>query len=690
MGSQWPPTQHEAGTIHAGRPFRLVSPHQPTGDQPVAIEKLVAGLQQGHEHQVLLGITGSGKTFTVANVIAQAQRPTLVLAPNKTLAAQLFGEFRKLFPDNAVEYFVSYYDYYQPEAYVASSDTYIEKDSLINEAIDRLRHAATKSLLERNDVIIVASVSCIYGLGSAEAYEGMLLHLETGQEVRRHDILSKLVEIQYERNQQDFHRGTFRARGDVIDIFPAYEEDRAVRIELFGDEVDELWLFDPLRGKKLDKLEKIAIYPASHYVTPQEKLAMAVESIRAELIERLEHLRSRDRLLEAQRLEQRTLFDLEMIEEIGRCKGIENYSRHLSGRAPGEPPPTLIEYFPDDWLLVVDESHIAVPQVGGMYRGDRARKEVLVEHGFRLPSAIDNRPLKLEEFLEHLNQTIYVSATPADWEREKAGDAIVEQIIRPTGLLDPTVEVRPAQIQVDDALEEIRVRAERSERVLVTVLTKRMAQELTDYYAELSVRVRYLHSDIDTLERMEILRDLRKGEFDVLVGINLLREGLDLPEVSLVCIMDADKEGFLRNERSLIQTIGRAARNANGHVVLYADRVSDNMQRAIDETRRRRAVQEAYNAEHGITPRTILRDIDSPLASLIGGDFVEVELERPSAKRGDAPIPDDPRKIPNLVTRLRKEMKQAAGKLEFERAAELRDRVRALEQVLLEGGLPGT
>jgi len=687
---KWPPTQHEAGSIRAGTPFRLVSPHQPTGDQPVAIEKLVAGLQEGQAHQVLLGITGSGKTFTVANVIARAQRPTLVLAPNKTLAAQLFGELRKLFPDNAVEYFVSYYDYYQPEAYVASSDTYIEKDSLINEAIDRLRHAATKSLLERNDVIIVASVSCIYGLGSAEAYEGMLLHLEAGQEVRRRDILSKLVEIQYERNEQDFHRGTFRARGDVVDVFPAYEEDRAVRIELFGDEVDELWLFDPLRGKKLDKLDKIAIYPASHYVTPQEKLQRAIESIRSELIEQLEGLRSDGKLLEAQRLEQRTLFDLEMIEEIGRCKGIENYSRHLSGRAPGEPPPTLIEYFPDDWLLVVDESHIAIPQVGGMFRGDRARKEVLVDHGFRLPSALDNRPLKFEEFLGHLNQAIYVSATPADWERDKAGDALVEQIIRPTGLLDPTVEVRPAQVQVDDALEEIRIRAERSERVLVTVLTKRMAQELTDYYAELGVRVRYLHSDIDTLERMEILRDLRKGEFDVLVGINLLREGLDLPEVSLVCIMDADKEGFLRNARSLIQTIGRAARNVNGHVILYADRVSDNMQSAIDETRRRREVQQAYNTEHGITPRTILREVDSPLASIIGADFVEVELERPTPAGSDAPIPEDPRKIPNLITKLRKEMKRAAGKLEFERAAELRDRVRALEKVLLEGGLPGT
>ncbi len=677
-----------AGGSRTGHTFRLVSPHQPTGDQPAAIEQLTTGLAAGKRHQVLLGITGSGKTFTVANVIAKVNRPTLVLAPNKTLAAQLFGELRKLFPENAVEYFVSYYDYYQPEAYVASSDTYIEKDSLINEAIDRLRHAATKSLLERNDVIIVASVSCIYGLGSVEAYEGMLLQLTNGQEIARKDILSKLVEIAYDRNEADFHRGTFRARGDVIDVFPAYEEDRAIRIELFGDEVDGIWEFDPLRGKKLDQLDKVAIYPASHYVTPQEKLERAMESIQSELVGRLEWMRGRNKLLEAQRLEQRTLFDLEMIQEIGRCKGIENYSRHLSGREPGEAPPTLIEYFGDDWLIVVDESHIAIPQVGGMFKGDRARKETLVDHGFRLPSAIDNRPLKFEEFLGRLHQAIYVSATPAAWELEQSGGEVVRQIIRPTGLLDPTVEVRPAQIQVDDALAEIRGRVAKSERVLVTVLTKRMAQELTDYYQELGVRVRYLHSDIDTLERMEILRDLRLGEFDVLVGINLLREGLDLPEVSLVCIMDADKEGFLRNERSLVQTIGRAARNVNGHVVLYADRTTDSMQRALDVTAERRRVQEAYNTEHGITPMTIRREIDSPLASLIGGDYVEVGLERPKAKKGDAPFPEDPRKIPNLITQLRKEMKKAAGKMEFERAAELRDRVRSLETVLLQHGLP--
>jgi excinuclease ABC subunit B len=694
---QWPPVSSDvpAPRTRAGTRFALSSPHSPTGDQPQAIEALTQGLQQGLPHQVLLGITGSGKTFTIANVIARLNRPTLVLAPNKTLAAQLFGEFKRLFPENSVEYFVSYYDYYQPEAYVPSSDTYIEKDSLINEAIDRLRHAATRSLLERNDVIIVASVSCIYGIGSAEAYEGMLLQLERGQEVRRHDILTKLVEIQYERNEQDFHRGTFRARGDVIDVFPAYEEDKAIRIELFGDEVDSISTFDPLRGKKIDLLDKIAIYPASHYVTPKERMERAMQTIRAELSVRLEDLRLAGKLLEAQRLEQRTLFDLEMMQELGRCKGIENYSRHLSGRAPGEPPPTLIEYFSHsprerDWLLIVDESHIAIPQIGGMFRGDRSRKEVLVEHGFRLPSALDNRPLTFEEFLGHVKQAIHVSATPGEWERQQAGDAVVEQLIRPTGLLDPTIEVRPAQVQVDDALGEVRARAARNERTLVTVLTKRMAQELTDYWQELGVRVRYLHADIDTLERMEILRDLRLGEFDVLVGINLLREGLDLPEVSLVCIMDADKEGFLRNERSLIQTIGRAARNVNGHVILYADHVTHNMQLAMDETRRRRLLQEQYNEEHGITPATIIREVDSPLAALVAGDFLEVELERPKMRKAGAdPVPEDPRRIPNLVLQLRKEMKTAAAKLEFERAAELRDRIRELEQIMLDLGIAG-
>jgi excinuclease ABC subunit B len=678
MPRQWPPVQRDVPPPVGRRPFKLVSRHEPTGDQPAAIEALVAGLERGERHQTLLGITGSGKTFSIANVIARAGRPTLVLAPNKTLAAQLYGEFKGLFPDNAVEYFVSYYDYYQPEAYVPSSDTYIEKDSLINEQIDRMRHAATRSLLERNDVIIVASVSCIYGLGSAEAYEGMLLHLRVGELTPRRDILSKLVEIQYERNEQDFHRGTFRARGDVIDIFPAYEDARAIRVELFGDEVEAIRVFDPLRGTPLGELEVATIYPASHYVTPQEKLQRAIATVQAELATTLADLRAKDRLLEAQRLEQRTNFDLEMMQEIGRCKGIENYSRHLSGRAPGEPPPTLLEYFSRDWLLVVDESHIAMPQVSGMYRGDRARKDVLVEHGFRLPSAVDNRPLRFDEFEEIVKRAIYVSATPGPYELERS-TTLVQQIIRPTGLLDPTVEVRPAGTQVDDALAEVRERVARDERVLVTVLTKRMAQELTDYWQELGVRVRYLHSDIDTLERMDILTGLRAGEFDVLVGINLLREGLDLPEVSLVVVMDADKEGFLRDERSLIQTIGRAARNSRGHVILYGDRETANMTAAIGETRRRRLLQEAYNLEHGITPTTIVRPVESPLAALVSGDYVEVPARR--EERADtAPEQVTPEQAGALVEKLKKQMKGAAANLEFEQAAALRDRIRALER----------
>ena len=683
----WPPTQGDVGPPRLGKSaFELVSPHEPCGDQPQAIETLYDGLRSGHRDQVLLGITGSGKTFTVAQVIARHNRPTLVLAPNKTLAAQLFGEFRGLFPNNAVEYFVSYYDYYQPEAYVPSSDTYIEKDSLINEQIDRLRHAATRSLLERNDVIIVASVSCIYGLGSSEAYHGMLCHANVGGEMRRHELLHKLVEIHYERNQSDFHRGTFRARGDVIDIFPAYEDSQAIRIELFGDEVEAITLFDPLRGTKLADLEKVTVYPASHYVTPKEKLERALGTIRAELSERLGELRHEDKLLEAQRLEQRTLFDTEMIEEIGRCKGIENYSRHLSGRDEGEPPPTLLEYLPEGWLLIVDESHVAIPQVGGMYRGDRARKTTLVEHGFRLPSALDNRPLKFEEFEAIVSQVIYVSATPGSYELERAGTRLVQQIIRPTGLLDPTVEVRPASIQVDDCLHEIRLRTERDERVLVTVLTKRMAQELTDYYLEIGVRARYLHSDVDTIERMDILRDLRLGEFDVLIGINLLREGLDLPEVTLVAILDADKSGFLRNHRSLIQTMGRAARNVDGHCILYAEVITENMRLAIEETDRRRAIQEAHNQEHGITPVTIRRAIDSPLAGLIAGDYVDVPLSREPASEPSGLSKEDKKRLPAIIIGLRREMKAAAAKLEFERAAELRDRVRDLERWSMEMG----
>jgi excinuclease ABC subunit B len=687
--SQWPPVQHELGAPRGTRPFQLVSPHQPTGDQPAAIASLVEGLQRGDRHQVLLGITGSGKTFTMANVIQATNRPTLVLAPNKTLAAQLYGEFKALFPHNAVEYFVSYYDYYQPEAYVASTDTFIEKDSMINDAIDRLRHAATRSLLERSDVIIVASVSCIYGIGSAEAYEGMLLWLEQGQTIDRTAILRKLVEIQYERNEADFHRGTFRARGDVIDVFPAYEDEVAVRIELFGDEVERITTFDPLRGRRLDTLDKVTIYPASHYVTPKEKLEKAIGSIEIELIDRLTELRAADRLLEAQRLEQRTQFDLEMIREIGRCKGIENYSRHLSGRKAGEPPPTLLEYFPKQWLLIVDESHIAVPQVGGMFRGDRSRKEILVDYGFRLPSALDNRPLKFEEWEQMLHQVVYVSATPGSWELGQADGRIVEQLVRPTGLLDPTIEVVPAQIQVDHALGRIRETTAKGFRVLVTVLTKRMAQELTDFFVEHGVRARYLHADIDTIERTEILRDLRLGAFDVLVGINLLREGLDLPEVALVCIMDADKEGFLRNERSLIQTIGRAARNADGHVILYADRITDGMKLAIGETERRRSVQQAWNQRHGIVPTTVVREIGPSLADLLGNDAAD------SAKRGasrgksrgagaaQSAAPISAEALPSVIDALRKEMKTAATALEFERAAELRDRIKVLEQQAL-------
>ncbi len=667
--------------------FRLNLPFEPAGDQPDAIAALTEGLLRGDRHQVLLGATGTGKTFTVANVIANVQRPTLVLSHNKTLAAQLFGELKRLFPDNAVEYFVSYYDYYQPEAYVPSSDTYIQKDSLINERIDKLRHAATRSLLERDDVIIVSSVSCIYGLGSREAYDGMLLQLEVGQEIGRRDILTRLVEILYERNESDFHRGTFRARGDVIEVFPAHEDELALRIELFGDEVERLSVIDALRGQRVQDLDKVAIYPASHYVTPQEQLERAVRSIQDELQVRLTELRERGWLLEAQRLEERTLFDLEMIQETGRCNGIENYSRHLSGRPTGDPPPTLLEFFPKDWLLVVDESHVTIPQVGGMFKGDRARKETLVRFGFRLPSALDNRPLQFHEFEGHLNQAIYVSATPAKYELQAAEGVVVEQIIRPTGLLDPVVEVRPATDQVDDVLSEIRKVAEAGGRILVTVLTKRMAQELTDYYRELGVRVRYLHSDIDTLERVEIVRDLRLGEFDVLVGINLLREGLDIPEVQLVTVLDADKEGFLRNNTSLVQTIGRAARNADGRVILYADRVTDSMRSAMEETERRREKQRAYNEAHGITPETIRKAVESPLAALLDGERVLARKDKAPQMRlpGDEAI--DPKTLANTLKRIKVEMRDAAKKLDFERAAELRDRMRDLEAWAVENGV---
>ena len=654
--------------------FQLVAPFTPQGDQPQAIDKLAEGVEKNIKHQTLLGVTGSGKTFTMANVISRMNRPALVIAPNKTLAAQLYNEFRELFPHNAVRYFVSYYDYYQPEAYLPSTDTYIEKDASINDEIDKLRHSATKSLLERRDAIIVASVSCIYGLGSPESYFELMVYLEEGMVIERDNILRKLVDIQYERNDYDFHRGTFRVRGDIVEIFPAYEDLSAVRIEFFGDTVEALFEIDPLRGKVQRRVRQAAIYPASHYVTTKERIKQAVRAIREELKERLEVLRKENKLLEAQRLEQRTQYDLELLEEMGYCPGIENYSRHLTGRNPGEPPPTLLSYFPDDFLLFIDESHVTVPQIGGMYRGDRSRKETLVEYGFRLPSALDNRPLNFSEFEASVSQTIYVSATPANYEREKSCGMVIEQVIRPTGLIDPKVIVRPARSQVDDLLEEIRKRVEERERVLVTTLTKRMAEDLTDYYQDLAVKVRYLHSDIETLERVEIIRDLRKGTFDVLVGINLLREGLDLPEVSLVAILDADKEGFLRSERSLIQTIGRAARNVKGTVILYADTMTDSMKRAIDETNRRRRLQAEFNKKHGIAPQTVVHSLGTPMVEAYETDYVTVSV---AAEREERYRPDE---ISRMVQQLKKEMKQAAAQLDFEKAAELRDRIKELQE----------
>jgi excinuclease ABC subunit B len=662
--------------------FRLLANYRPQGDQPAAIDALVKNLEQGVDHHVLLGVTGSGKTFTMANVIARVNRPTLVIAPNKTLAAQLYNEFKSLFPDNAVRYFVSYYDYYQPEAYVPATDTYIEKDASINDEIDKLRHSATKALLERNDVLIVASVSCIYGLGEPEVYFELMVFLEQGQEIERDRVLRKLVDIQYERNDYDFHRGCFRVRGDTVEVFPAYEENRAVRIEFFGDQVEALWEIDPLRGKVVRRLQSVAIYPASHYATTPGRMEAAVVGIREELRERLALLRAENKLLEAQRLEQRTLYDLELLEEMGFCPGIENYSRHLTGRAPGQPPPTLLDYFPRDFLMFIDESHIAIPQIGGMYRGDRSRKETLVEYGFRLPSALDNRPLNFEEFEAFVNQAIYVSATPAEYEMRRSRGLIVEQLIRPTGLVDPEIEVRRAGIQVDDLLEEIRKRVAAGERVLVTCLTKKMAEDLTDYYQELGVRVRYLHSDIDTIERVEIIRGLRKGEFDVLVGINLLREGLDLPEVSLVAILDADKEGYLRSERSLIQTTGRAARHVHGKVIMYADTMTESMRRAIGETNRRRAKQLAFNAEHGITPRSVIKAIDASLVEMYSPEWAVVP-EKDSPAGVDAVALEE---VPALIAKLRREMIEAADELEYERAADLRDHIKALERRALELG----
>ena len=661
-------------------PFDIQSDFAPTGDQPRAIGELSEGLVRGDLHQVLLGVTGSGKTFTVANVVSRIRRPTLVIAHNKTLAAQLYGEFKELFPSAAVHYFVSYYDYYQPEAYVPSTDTYIEKDSSINDEIDRMRHAATHALLTRNDVLIVASVSCIYGLGTAEAYYGLLQRVERGQEFLRDRFIRSLIDIQYERNDLDFHRGTFRVRGDTIEVFPPYEEDRAVRIEFFGDTVESLHEFDPLRGRTLAELDKVAIFPNSHYVSAPETRARAIAGIREELRERLAELRAGDKLLEAQRLEQRTLFDLEMLEQMGFCPGIENYSRWLSGRKAGEPPPCLIDYFPRNFLLVIDESHQTIPQIGAMYRGDRSRKETLVEYGFRLPSALDNRPLRFEEFERLVHQAIYVSATPAEYELEKAQGVVVEQIIRPTGLTDPEVEVRPVGSQVDDLLGEVRKRAERGERVLVTTLTKRMAEDLTEYFTDVGARCRYLHSDIDTLERSALIRDLRRGEFDALIGINLLREGLDIPEVSLVGVLDADKEGFLRSQVSLIQTIGRAARNVNGRVILYADLVTDSMKKAIEETNRRREIQAAYNAEHGITPQTVRRNISDLHMAVLEADYLTVPL---APEEGAEVRPEE---IPEILASLEADMKEAARSLEFEKAAQLRDRILVLKNVQL--GLP--
>jgi excinuclease ABC subunit B len=664
--------------------FELDAPFAPAGDQPDAIEALCAGLRGGERWQVLLGVTGSGKTYTVANVIARLQRPTLVLAPNKTLAAQLHAELKSFFPHNAVEYFVSYYDYYQPEAYIPSTDTFIEKDALINEEIDRMRHAATYGLLERRDVIIVASVSCIYGLGAPVDYLSMRLELSVGQEIGRRKLLERLVEMQYERNEFELSRGHFRVRGDVIDVVPVGEDAEAVRVSLFGDEIEALEIIDPLRGRVLRRVERIHVYPSSHFVTPADVVARARDTIAVELRERLIALREEGKLLEAQRLEQRTLFDLEALMTRGFCRGIENYSRHLTGRAVGEPPPTLLDYFPDDWLLVVDESHVTIPQVGAMFRGDRARKETLVAHGFRLPSALDNRPLKIDEFLERVVQGMLISATPGDWEVEQTAGVVTEQVVRPTGLLDPEIEVRPVASQVDDLLAEIRARAARNERVLVTTLTKRMAENLTEYYADLDVRVRYMHSDIDTLQRVELLRGLRSGEFDVLVGINLLREGLDLPEVSLVAILDADKEGFLRSRRSLIQTIGRAARNAEGRVILYADRITDSMRAAIDETDRRRSIQAAYNAEHGVTPTTVVKKITGVEVLQGPGEHAPTGPLALAALTTDGTlVAHDKADLERQIRALREEMRVAAGELDFERAAALRDQTRDLQKLLL-------
>ncbi len=659
--------------------FKLRTSFRPKGDQPKAIKELTEGVERGIKHQVLLGVTGSGKTFTIANVIANLQRPTLVIAHNKTLAAQLYGEFREFFPENAVEFFVSYYDYYQPEAYIPQSDTYIEKDALINDDIDRMRHSATRAVLERRDTIVVASVSCIYGIGSPDDYMAMHLIVEEGMRTERDALLRRLIDMLYERTEGEFKRGNIRVRGDILEVYPSFSLDKGIRIEFFGDEIDRIVEFDPLTGERIRSLKKIALYPNSHWITPKERLESAIKSIEEELEERLRYFRKMGKTLEAERLEQRTRFDIEMLREFGYCHGIENYSRHLSGRAPGEPPYTLIDYFPEDFLIVVDESHVTIPQLGGMYEGDRSRKMTLVEYGFRLPSALDNRPLTFKEFEHRVNQAIYVSATPGEYELKKSGGRVVEQIIRPTGLVDPRMTVRPVEGQVDDLLKEIRKRVKRNERVLVTTLTKKMAEDLTEYYNELGIRARYLHSDIDTLERVEIIRDLRLGRFDVLIGVNLLREGLDLPEVSLVAVFDADKEGFLRSERSLIQTAGRAARNVNGEVILYADRITRSMKAAIEETERRRRIQLEYNRREGIKPETIKSNIKDILSSIYEADYWTVPA-----------LEEDKEEYAALdekeIQRLEAQMKEAARNLEFERAAELRDRIKRLKERLLQLG----
>jgi excinuclease ABC subunit B len=655
--------------------FKLATSLKPQGDQPKAIEKLVQSIENKQRDSVLLGVTGSGKTFTVANVINELNRPSLILAPNKTLAAQLYSEFKELFPDNAVEYFVSFYDYYQPEAYIPSTDTYIEKDSSINDQIDQLRHSATRSLLSRQDVIIVASVSCIYGLGSPETYRQMLLTIKVGTEHRRDSLLLNLVEIQYERNDYDFHRGTFRVRGDVVEIFPAFEEQFAFRVQFWGDEVERITKIDPVTGKTVETLQQLDIYPGSHYVTPQQYLKKAVRSIQDELLVRLNELKQLNKPLEAQRLESRTYYDIEMLEEMGYCNGIENYSRHLTGRAEGAPPPTLLEYFPKDYLMFIDESHVTVPQVGGMYRGDRARKMTLVEHGFRLPSALDNRPLNFSEFESIINQVTYVSATPGEYELTKSRGVVVEQIIRPTGLIDPVLEMHPARGAIDHLLGEIKKRVAKKQRILVTTLTKKMAEDLTEYYQKMGIKVEYLHSDIVTIERVEILRGLRSGKFDVLVGINLLREGLDIPECSLVAILDADKEGFLRSERSLIQTIGRAARHVEGTVLLYADKMTGSLDFAIKETNRRRKIQEEYNTKNNITPVTIIKNLQNPLYKAEEMDYYDVKVASP-----EEPLLDE-KQLPKEISKLEKLMKKAAKDLDFEQAALIRDKLLTLKKM---------